>query len=115
MQDAGKKARDEARLNQAYDELQELAPDSVARAIRWLRDPKARPVRVVLGLVLIVLSFLGPVLPVVGIEMLPLGLLLLAQDIPPLRGPVASMTLWLERKWVQLRRRRAQRRHAHHH
>jgi hypothetical protein len=36
--------------------------------------------------------------------MLPIGLLLIAQDVPFLRGPVARLTLWLERKWAALRR-----------
>jgi hypothetical protein len=43
-------------------------------------------------------------LPVLGIEMLPVGLLLIAQDVPFPQGPVGRLTLWLERKWVPLRR-----------
>jgi hypothetical protein len=45
----------------------------------------------------------GLIVPVLGIEFIPLGLLLVAQDVPPLREPVADMTLWLERQWVRLR------------
>jgi membrane-bound ClpP family serine protease len=98
-------ARDaaQAKLDKAYDELEQHAPDRVARAIRWVRNPKARWIRFSLGLVLIALGLLGPVLPLVGIEFIPVGLLLIAQDVPPLREPVARMTLWLERKWVELR------------
>lgn len=44
------------------------------------------------------------------VELIPVGLLLIAQDVPPLREPVAEMTLWLERQWVRLRGRRQQRR-----
>jgi hypothetical protein len=36
-------------------------------------------------------------LPVVGIEMLPIGLLLVAQDVPFLRRPVGRAMVWLER------------------
>jgi len=59
-----------------------------------------------------VAGFLGPVVPLLGVELIPLGLLLIAQDVPPLREPVAEMTLWLERQWVRLRRWRQQRRHS---
>jgi hypothetical protein len=102
----------QAKLDQAYDELEDLAPDRLARAIRWLRDPKGKAVRLPLGIVIAVVSLLGPVVPVLGIEFLPLGLLLIAQDVPPLRKPVAEMTLWLERQWVRLRTR-WRRRHQH--
>jgi hypothetical protein len=42
---------------------------------------------------------------VLGIEMLPIGLLLIAQDVSFLRRPVGRGTLWLEHKWLALRRR----------
>jgi hypothetical protein len=44
-------------------------------------------------------------LAVVGIELLPIGLLVIAVDIPFLQKPVARAVLWLERKWIYLRRR----------
>jgi hypothetical protein len=101
-------ARDasEQKLEKAYDKLEEHAPDPVARAIRWLRNPKGRWARLPLGILLVGAGFLGPVVPVLGIELIPIGLLLIAQDVPPLREPVAQMTLWLERKWVEWRMRR---------
>jgi hypothetical protein len=91
-------------LDRAFEQLQEEVPDRVSRAIRWLRDPKARWIRIPLG-VLFILGGLLWFLPVVGIEMLPIGLLLIAQDVPFLRRPVGRAMLWLERKWVVLRRR----------
>jgi hypothetical protein len=99
----------QARLDQAYDELEQHAPDKVARAIRWLRDPKGKWVRLPLGLFIIVINLFGPVVPVLGIEFVPLGLLLIAQDVPPLRKPVADATLWLEHKWLDWRRKRKER------
>jgi hypothetical protein len=100
-------ARDAAqhKLDEAYDALEEHAPDRVARAIRWLRNPRGKWVRLPLGILLVAAGFLGPVIPVLGLELIPVGLLLIAQDVPPLREPVAEMTLWLERQWVKLRRR----------
>jgi hypothetical protein len=82
--------------------LQHETPDRVARAIRWLRNPKSRRIRIPLGLALIVSGFFG-FLPVLGFEFIPLGLLLIAQDVPFLRKPVGKATLWLEHKWVALR------------
>ena len=38
-------------------------------------------------------------LPVLGVWMLPLGLVLIAQDVPPLRPPMARMVAWGLRRW----------------
>lgn len=97
-EDQGKKI-----LNRAFEGLERETPDSVSRAIRWLRDPKSRWVRLPLGILFILASFLW-FLPVLGIEFLPIGLLLVAQDVPFLRKPVGKMMLWLEDRWVALRR-----------
>ena len=94
----------ERKLDQAFEGLEEEVPDRVARAIRWLRDPEARWIRLPVGVLLILSSALW-FLPVLGIEMLPIGLLLIAQDVPFLRGPVGRVTIWLERKWAALRLR----------
>lgn len=94
---------DRKALAKALNQLEDETPDRVARAIRWLRDPDQRWVRLPLGIGLI-LGGLFSFLPVLGIEMLPLGLLLVALDVPPLRGPVGRATLWLEDRWCRLRR-----------
>ena len=91
-------------LDRAFEGLEEEVPDCVSRAIRWLRDPKARWIRLPVG-VLFILGSLLWFLPVLGIEMLPIGLLLIAQDVPFLRRPGGRAMLWLERKWVALRQR----------
>lgn len=98
------------KLERAYRGLEQETPDSVTRAIRWLRDPAHRWIRWPLGIVLIVSGFFG-FLPVVGFEFIPVGLLLIAQDIPVLREPVGRFTLWLEEKWAQLRSKWKQWRH----
>jgi hypothetical protein len=101
----------QVKLDQAYDELEDQTPDRVARAIRWLRNPRGKWVRLPLGIFIVATGLIGPIVPVLGVEFIPLGLLLIAQDVPPLREPVADMTLWLERQWVRfrcwLRRRRS--------
>jgi hypothetical protein len=78
--------------------FEERLPDWVARKSRALREPQARIVRIPTAGLLIfggVFSFL----PVLGLWMLPLGLLLLAVDLPSLRPPLARVMRWIERKW----------------
>jgi hypothetical protein len=106
---APRRANDE--LDAAFDKLEHEAPDFLTRAICWLRKPQARMVRIPLGILFIVAGFLW-FLPVVGLECLPIGLLLIAQDVPFLRRPVGRMTLWLLDRWVQLRQWWAKRRAA---
>lgn len=96
-------------LDKAYEGLEKETPDKVARAIRWLRKPEARWIRWPVGLALIVAGFFG-FLPIIGVEMIPVGLLLIAQDIPFLREPVGKAMLWLEEKWRTLRDRWRKRR-----
>lgn len=90
-------------LDRAFDKLERETPDWVTRVIEWLRDPKSRLIRIPLGILCIVASFFW-FLPVIGVELFPIGLLLIAQDVPFLRKPAARLMLWLEVKWVQLRR-----------
>jgi hypothetical protein len=42
--------------------------------------------------------------------MLPLGLLLLAQDLPFLRRPMGRALLWIERLWVRWKHRQRRKR-----
>ena len=41
-------------------------------------------------------------LPILGLEMIPIGLMLIALDVPFLRGPVARMIAWGERKSTEM-------------
>lgn len=95
-------------LDQAYEGLEQETPDWVSRMIRWLRSPQSRYVRIPLAILFIAQSFFF-FLPLAGIEFLPIGLLLIAQDVPFLKRPVARAMLWLEKKWVEFRKRRQQR------
>lgn len=89
-------------LEEAFDELENKAPDRLGRAIRWMRRPQARLVRIPLGILCILGSFLW-FLPVLGLWFLPLGLLLIAEDVPFLRRPVGRMTLYLLDQWARVR------------
>lgn len=101
--------RDEERLNRQLDRIEMGLPRAVRRPIQWLREPSARWVRIPIGLLLI-LGGIFSILPLLGLWMLPLGLLLLAQDIPFLRRPTRKGLLWAEKRWIRwrsARRRRA--------
>ncbi|NUR10777.1 MAG: hypothetical protein HOQ20_02865 [Bradyrhizobium sp.] len=66
-------------------------------AVTYLLKPSSRWVRIPSGTLLVlggVLSFL----PVLGVWMLPLGLALLAEDVPALRSSRAKVLDWVERK-----------------
>jgi hypothetical protein len=91
-------------LDHAFDQLERQTPDRVTQAIRWLRTPEARWKRLALGMLFILGSFFW-FLPVVGIEWFPIGLLLIAQDVPFLRRPAARLMLWLENRWMTLKSR----------
>jgi hypothetical protein len=100
--------KDEARLNRQLDRFERQLPRRVARSIRWLREPSARWVRIPAGLLLIAGGIFS-ILPLLGLWMLPLGLLLLAQDLPFLRRPMRRALLWVERLWVRWKRSRRRR------
>ena len=72
-------------------------PGRLQATIRWLRKPASRWARIPAGVLLIVGGFLG-FLPFLGFWMLPLGLVLLADDIPPMRRARGRALDWLERR-----------------
>jgi len=87
-----------AELDRHFAWFEAKLPPQPARFVNWLRKPSSRLVRVPLAVLLIgggVLSFL----PVLGLWMLPLGFVLIAQDVPVLEKPTARSLGWLERKW----------------
>ena len=91
-------------LRQAFRRFEREVPPRFGRALRWLRHPRSRGVRLPVG-ALLVLGGVFSILPGLGIWMLPLGLLLLAGDVPVLRRPVARFTVSAAELWARLRRR----------
>ena len=71
-------------------------PPRLRAAVRCLRRPGARWVRLPAG-GLLILGGLFSILPILGLWMLPLGLLLIAQDVPPLRRASGRLLAWIER------------------
>ena len=78
------------------EQLISRLPDQLQTAIHWLRRPRLRSVRVAAGVLFIAGSFLS-ILPIFGIWMLPLGLILLAEDIPAARWARDRLLDWIER------------------
>ncbi len=85
----------DARLDRQFERISRQVP-ATRGFLDWVRRPGMILVRVPLGIVLI-LGGIFSFLPVLGIWMLPLGLLMLAVDIPPLRRPVGDAIVRLQR------------------
>lgn len=90
-------------LDRHFAWFESRLPPRPAKLIGWLRRPSSRYARYPLALLLILGGMFG-FLPVLGIWMLPLGLLLFAQDVPVLQGPMARLLGWGERKWIERQR-----------
>jgi hypothetical protein len=73
-----------AQRDRRLDGLIDRLPTSLRVTVRWLRLPTSRWVRIPAGL-LLVTGGVFSILPFLGIWMLPLGVVLLADDVPPLR------------------------------
>ena len=87
------------RLNRQFDRLQRHAPAFASKWLDGVRRPEARWIRIPLG-ILLVLGGIFSFLPVLGIWMLPLGLLLLALDLAFLQSPVNLAIVRGTRKWT---------------
>lgn len=83
----------ERRLNKLID----LLPKSWRSTARWLRQPSQRWLRICTAVLLIFGSLLS-ILPLLGLWMLPLGLVLLAEDVPMLRRGLDRILEWVERR-----------------
>jgi hypothetical protein len=82
------------RLDQLFAKL----PRPMRSAFRWLRQPSVAWIRVPAAVLLICGGLLG-FLPVLGFWMAPLGLSLLAEDVPPLRSARTRILNWIERRY----------------
>lgn len=80
-------------------------PGPVRRGYVWLRQPHLVWLRVPLAIVLICGGVLG-FLPLLGFWMVPLGAVLLSQDVPFMRGPTMRALGAVQRWWSRIRRRR---------
>ena len=85
-------------LENELERLEGRVPRKLARSLRWLREPSSRLVRFPIGIVLVLCGLLG-FLPILGFWMVPLGLAVIAIDVPFLRPPIARLLGYINRKW----------------
>ena len=87
------------------DRLLSGLPGRVRHGVAWLRQPSSRRVRLPFSVVLIFSGFLG-FLPILGFWMLPVGLLLLAEDVPALKRPTIRALGGVQGWWDRRQGRR---------
>jgi hypothetical protein len=99
---------DQEKLDRQFERIQQKLPRPVSRFLRWLRKPSSRWVRIPVGILLIIGGILS-FLPILGLWMLPLGLLLLAQDLPFLQRPMRRLLVRASHRWMRWKRSRGHR------
>jgi hypothetical protein len=77
--------------------LQRRVPAWLRRLIASAKEPGAVWLRIPLAIALMLGGTLG-FMPILGFWMLPLGLVLLAIDVPFMRGPFARLMAFINRK-----------------
>lgn len=95
--------RHRRRLERQLHAVLKGTPDMRARLFALL-GPRGWLLRVPVALLLIAGGFLA-ILPVFGLWMIPLGLILLAFDLPILRPSVNAALIRARRKWATWRRK----------
>ena len=98
-------------LDRHFAWFQTKLPPGPSKFVGWVRKPSSIYARVPLAFLLIVGGIFS-FLPVLGLWMLPFGLLLFAQDVPPLQKPMALGLGWIERKWLERQRVKLERERA---
>jgi hypothetical protein len=66
--------------------------------VDWVRRPTSRWVRLPIGCLLVLGGIFG-FLPILGFWMLPLGLILIARDVPVIEPPLARFIAWINRNF----------------
>jgi hypothetical protein len=85
-------------LDDHLERFERRLPERMRGFVRWLRRPGSGWTRIPLGVVLILGGIVG-FLPILGFWMIPLGLLVLAIDLPIVRPPLIWLLDWVEAKW----------------
>jgi hypothetical protein len=89
-------------LNKYFEMINRRLPTRMSASIEWLRKPSSFSARLIAALLLILGGFFS-FLPILGVWMLPLGLMLIAQDLPFLQKPLVKTFEWVEAKWRWLK------------
>lgn len=97
------RAHARARLQRQFDRLRGALP-WFDRLIARLQSRRAALLRVPVA-ILMIFGGVFAFLPVLGVWMLPLGIMLLALDVPALQIPVAGVIIRIRRWWSTRRRK----------
>jgi disulfide bond formation protein DsbB len=79
-----------------------LLPCFVQRMVAAVRKPSRRWLRILLGAALSIGGVLS-ILPILGLWTLPLGLGMIAEDIPPMKRWLERTAQAIERRWLNLK------------
>lgn len=90
--------RHEQDLDEHLERFERRLPKWGAGFVSWLRQPNSQWIRLPLGIVLVLAGIVG-FLPILGFWMVPLGLIVMAKDLPPLQPALVRVLDWAERKW----------------
>jgi hypothetical protein len=90
--------QDRETFDRCLDAYSRRLPEKMGRFVRWITGSSSALVRIPIGLLLIAGGAVG-FLPILGFWMVPLGLVLIAQDIPLLRPPLLWLLRWINRRW----------------
>ena len=93
-----REATSRSRDDRLFEILIDRLPDRIRTPSHWLRRPSSRWARVPVALLLVCGGLLF-FLPLLGLWMLPLGVMLLAEDIPPLRRTRDRNLARIARRW----------------
>jgi len=76
-------------------------PARLGSVVKWLREPSRLFFRAIAA-ALFILGGVFSILPILGFWMLPLGLGLLAEDVPGMKPPLEKVSRWLVETWRRL-------------
>ncbi|EUB98129.1 4-alpha-glucanotransferase [Rhizobium sp. CF080] len=91
---------DAQKLDAIVEKYADKIPRPLGRFIRWMRKPELRWLRLIVGILFVIFGFVG-FLPILGFWMVPLGLIILAQDSKWLQRPTLKAITWLEGKFAK--------------
>ena len=87
-------------LDKYLAKLGTYLPRWLCEAVKWLREPHRFAARAIVS-VLLVAGGIFSFLPVLGLWMLPLGLIIISQDLVFLQRPLLKSIKWLEQQWTR--------------
>jgi hypothetical protein len=93
---------DKEKLDDCLDQFASRLPDKAGRFTRWITRSSSTVIRIPIGGALIAGGVAG-FLPILGFWMVPLGLVVIAQDVPFLRPPMIRVLGWINTKLPERR------------